>query len=120
MNTIKLNTIGTPKASGGNSGGGGSASAWRYYDISALDIETKTNLSEVAMMGRVPSQGILTYGSLLLVNILDQTDAFSLDINCKILQEDQVVPISVMWEEYESTLLQLGVKEITEEEFYTL
>lgn len=28
MNTIKLNTIGTPKVSGGNSGGGGSASGY--------------------------------------------------------------------------------------------
>lgn len=33
MNTIKLNTIGTPKVSAGNSGGGGgSASKYKYYD----------------------------------------------------------------------------------------
>lgn len=39
MNTIKLNTIGTPKASGGNSGGGGSASGegdWEYYDFNGI------------------------------------------------------------------------------------
>lgn len=42
MNTIKLNTIGTPKASGGNSGGGGGGSASGGSDVYYLKSENGT------------------------------------------------------------------------------
>lgn len=40
MNTIKLNTIGTPKASGGNSGGGGSASSADEWIVAIANEDT--------------------------------------------------------------------------------
>lgn len=53
MNTIKLNTIGTPCKAGGNSGGGngggGSASSVEYWDVSGVEDGLRSGLPAFAL-----------------------------------------------------------------------
>lgn len=47
MNTIKLNTIGTPKMSGGNSGGGDSSNTMEYFRTESIK---ESNLQDFASL----------------------------------------------------------------------
>lgn len=52
MNTIRLNTIGTPCKAGGNAGGGnggGSASSVEYFDVSGVEDNLKAGLVVFAL-----------------------------------------------------------------------
>lgn len=60
MNTIKLNTIGTPKASGGNSGGGGYASSVEYLDVRNIDEDLKFSLINSSYLVKISKEGYIS------------------------------------------------------------
>lgn len=133
MNTIKLNTIGTPKASGGNSGGGGSASSVEYIDVSGADDNVrnalvpcaeniKSAIDEGVICG-LPIAGVqLFFG---IANNASTTIAVGIDFSRKIkaVAEGQLIELSLI-----DAMPMLGINKadidalprLTEAEFYTL
>lgn len=122
MNTIKLNTIGTPKASGGNSGGGGSASSWRYFDISKLDSSMKPRtMPFIIKFAEENNKGITLP---LITSDWTNITAFGVDDSPKLYTPTKGL---VSWSQMMAVegltpevMAQVGIVEITEEEFYTL
>lgn len=123
MNTIKLNTIGTPKASGGNTGGGVDSSSKnfiQYFKISKgwdratyarmfgviLKVEVNGNLSIYPsnMVHNGVDSSIVAYG------IMPNLPVSASDTSAKNLKEYLDILQPMLFTQ----------TEITEEEFYTL
>lgn len=125
MNTIKLNTIGTPKASGGNSGGGngggGTASAWRYFDVSKI-----TNPLAIAEFGAMMLKMQTENGKVVLSAVyaaiyeLKACVAYGIDMSAKTNMTGDFTTWAELYQGFSETLEQFGIVEITEAEFYTL
>ena len=118
-NGLKYNTdvIRVPEGQGGGSEGG---SSWRYYDASALDAASKGACVEVGMIVKTSDGAIMPIGTLAASKEFALIVAFSIDEKVNVSVDGQIVPVSVIWESYEPLFLQMGVIEITKEEFYTL
>lgn len=121
MNTIRLNTIGTPKASGGNSGGGGggSASAMEYWDMTVLSGEQKSNLILLAgFLYKIPAYNVIGANTMEMTDkdLRDKVTAIATIPSTKIVMEQfgliSIAEIIAMTQ-FTPTL-------ITEEEFYNL
>lgn len=124
MNTIKLNTIGTPKASGGNSGGGGVDSSSKnfiqYFKVPKgwnratyarmfgviLKAEVNGNLS--IYPSNMTNSGIVS--SIVAYGIMPNLPVSSPDTSAKNLKEYVEISQPMLFTQ----------TEITEEEFYTL
>lgn len=122
MNTIKLNTIGTPIGGGGNSGngGGGSASSWRYFDISKLDNSMKPNtmpfiVKVPADNGIIPALAFVDWSKVTAYGVDDSPKLYTTTTGLaswsEIMAGEGLTP---------EMMAQVGIVEITEEEFYTL
>jgi hypothetical protein len=124
MNTIKLNTIGTPKASGGNSGGGGADSSAKNY-IQYFKVPKGWNRATYARMFGVilkaeVNGNLRIYPSNMVNNAIDSgIVAYGIMPNLPINTSD--TPAKNL-KEYVDTLqpMLFTQTEITEEEFYTL
>jgi hypothetical protein len=122
MNTIKLNTIGTPCKAGGNAGGGnggGSASAMEYWDISS----NNKIINEFALffpwVRDDNAKEITSAWGLSTPNA--NITAVALDRNIIIALEGEKMTIgSFLQSAGLDDLTIFGWKQITEEEFYTL
>lgn len=112
--SVKINVAGSGE--GGSEGG----STWRYYDASALDAASKGACVEVGMIVKTSDGAIMPIGTLAATKEFALIVAFSIDEKVNIRFDGQIVPFSVIWESYEPLFLQMGVIEITKEEFYTL
>ena len=132
MNTIKLNTIGTPKVSAGNSGGGsGSASAMEYLDVRGLSISDKVMLLMVAYMMNVESEemggkGVIPVSSALVggvayTELLEGIKYLSINPNDVVNLSGGKMSIKdfITSQTFYDTFLD-SIPRITEEEFYTL
>ena len=135
MNTIKLNTIGTPKVRGGNSGGGGSS--WKYFKIKQdADFSDGSYLYDV-YRAIVMSSFFLTlgddgyyptYSSAFmawsekelggkLIAIGFDTEQYTLDV----FDSWETMKIGDLWENYKINFMEyLFEKEISKEEYYQL
>jgi hypothetical protein len=123
MNTIKLNTIGTPCKAGGNAGGGnsgGSASSWRYFDISKLDNSMKPMI--IPFIVKVAGENKIISPSL--ISDWTAVTAFGVDDSPKlyfpslgIMSWSEVMAGEGVTPEF---MAQVGIVEITESEFYNL
>lgn len=122
MNTIRLNTIGTPKASGGGgNGGGSSASNYQYIDLSKI---TKNKVSVVALsiMAKVdtgegysisPSGALTEFGNLS--NAANAAKAVAISPSMKMVSYGEEMTIEQM---IQMLGIDLSSALITEEEFY--
>lgn len=66
MNTIKLNTIGTPKASGGNSGGGNGGVKTTFDCTKPEDIEKLFHMLDALLVARGENADISDLGIVIL------------------------------------------------------
>lgn len=128
MNTIKLNTIGTPKMSAGNSGGGGSVPSseeWIYWDVSNVSIDNNYNFRWLAHLINAENVGIRAGGDIES----RLTTKWATNLNC--LHSDADISDSpILMKEYMAMTLmgdgktvkvlleEMGFVEITKEEFY--
>ena len=101
-------------------GGGGSASSWRYFDISKLD--TRQRPMVFPFIVKLPVQNLIEPATID-VNWADVT-AFGVDDSPKLYFAATGL---VSWSEMMAAegltpevMAQVGIVEITEEEFYTL
>ena len=136
MNTIKLNTIGTPKASGGNggNGGGGSASSVEYLDVSGVNndahiilvncAETTKSANDSGVYCGLPLCGLRAFFGM--ANNVDTVIAVGIDFSRKIKANDGQGQ-SMEWSIIDfMTMMGINKEDIdalprlTEEEFYTL
>lgn len=125
MNTIKLNTIGTPKASGGNSGNGGGSTGGIediYLDASAI-YDSDYDMLISAYKRRLDSNGAIVF---LPRGLGDNPYLAGEDIACVIMSntpftnlatgEHSTVGASMLEMEASGKVL----PRITKEEFYNL
>lgn len=113
MNTIKLNTIGTPKASGGNSGGGG----YEYLDLTNVDTSAKPDIISVSYLVKY-STDILPVAYLLatggsLSQLSPVATAVAIDPTAKFVMGGQSGTIGDI-----SAGMTGGIPRISKEEFY--
>lgn len=123
MNTIKLNTIGTPKVSGGNSGGG-TASKWKYYDCLGDEKDESGYISHGTWMADNVKVIDSVTGNLMIAPeaYIDSDEpntivAVAYDMNKRVYVDGKWVPFEELitaWEEIDLSIH----PEITEEEFY--
>ena len=128
MNTIRLNTIGTPCKAGGNSGGGSASGDWHYFDVSALDSMSKTSVLQVGMLYKLQGEKIesslgagviapIGFSYLFPTDITTDIRAIAMDFTTKMQIGGQIATVG----ESITTAPWYGiVPEITEEEFYNL
>lgn len=139
MNTIKLNTIGTPCKAGGNSGGGGgSASSVEYLDMRGADDQLKNllgvfsinlnlELTEGGLKGTRMVGVTQAYVDMMLDTPFNPSwiNAVSIDFTTIIKQKKGADEMAMALKDM---LPMLGVSQdqidalprITKEEFYTL
>lgn len=114
LNSVKVKTN---VATSGE--GGGSASSWRYFDISKLDSGQRPMV--IPFIVKLPVHNLIT-AATTDVNWADVT-AFGVDDSPKLYTPLGLVSWSQMMAEEGLTpevMAQEGIVEITEEEFYTL
>lgn len=125
MNTIRLNTIGTPCKAEGNAGGGnggGSASSWRYFDVSKLDSSMKpTTMPFIVKVVEGNDKRIVCPS---IISDWTAVTAFGVDDSPKLFFPNTGI---ISWSQVQSAegltpevMAQVGIVEITEEQFYTL
>ena len=124
MNTIKLNTIGTPKVSAGNSGGSSSASNWKYYDC-LLD-QNKDNTHAEYYVDNVKVVDLDTGNVLICPEAYMDSEtavsvavAMNFDETRKVYMDGKWVSLKEFWENPDWEGFDFSTHpEITEEEFY--
>lgn len=132
MNTIKLNTIGTPCKAGGNAGGGGSAPSsveyldltglanpqFSYFTTSSYELHLKTTIQgqEIAMVSPTPQIGSQSASASRVYAKID-FDAPIIMVQGTMRQDGNVRDY-ILSKVSESELA--AIPRITEEEFYTL
>ena len=129
MNIIRLNSIGEPFAKSGQAtppSGGGSTSSWRYFDTTNLNPDAgsimgffylfKRANGFVSTWGSLPikDNGAYDYSSIVAI-AADGESKIAFD--GKVLTWNEVMVLEGMTPEIMS---QVGIAEITEEQFYTL
>lgn len=127
MNTIKLNTIGTPCKAGGNSGGGGGGSAsgndYQYIDLSKIT-NNKFSVVALSIMAKIdtgdgynigPSGSLLEFGNMS--NAVNATKAIAISPSMKTVSFGEETTVEQI---IQMSGIDLSPALITEEEFYTL
>lgn len=127
MNTIKLNTIGTPIGGGGNSGNGGgsSASTMEYLDVRNIDEDLKWSLINSSYLVKINNGGdIFIYPALFAKNDFDEryvdTVAIAIDFFANVAYSDGTMTIKEMISVDNGYPLDTfdSLPRITKEEFY--
>lgn len=119
MNTIKLNTIGTPcKAGGGNSGGGGSGSA-DYHYLQFISSYAKDYI-QYATECKIDSIKVISMATMAILEgeeVMSIISSAKFDFNAySSYSSEGKVTVGSMVKSH----IGIYFKEITEEEFYTL
>lgn len=103
--------------------GGGADSSWRYYNISALSEDMKLGIVEFQPMLAKWEMGITAF-SMAMVNTTKVYTivAMALDANCRLIIEGNEITLgdALDQEEIKQMMRDLGITEITKEEFYSL
>jgi hypothetical protein len=120
LNSVKVKTnVAQSGEGGGSTGSGGSASAWRYFDVSKLDNSMKPMV--LPFIVKVPADNRITLASVVVdwANIT----ACGVDDSPKLYTTTTGI---ASWSQMMAgegltpeVMAQVGIVEITEEEFYT-